>query len=336
MGNVKAKKFAVLGVIMAAILIVCIVATNSVNSKDEPSQKEEQLTIVTSFYPMYIATQNVVDGMENVKVVNLMAQQQGCLHDYQLTTDNMRTLENADVLIINGAGMEAFIDDVRKNYKDLTIIDSSEGIDLLTNEGEEHTHEEEHSHEDEHTSEEDHAHEDEHTHDHGEYNAHIWLDPIRYEKQVQNIADGLVKVYESGKDQIEANAAVYKKKVEEVNTELTSLKNFEYSDIILFHNSMEYITSKLDLHVAYCLNVDAESSLSAGKVAAVIEQIKEHDIKVLFSEVQFENSVADRIAEETGAKVYTFDSLVTGDTEKDAYIEGMRKNIKLFKEALYK
>lgn len=351
MKSLRAKKLMLLAAIMIVVTAGSTVLTKALNKNNDKGHGDG-LTIVTSFYPLYVATLNVTDGMSGVNVVNLMQNQQGCLHDYQLTTDNMRTLETADVLIINGAGMEAFLDDIKNNYPDLAIIDTSEGIDLLTVTGEVHDHDhdhdeedadhDDHDHEEEDADHDDHDHEeedadhDDHDHEHGEYNPHMWLDPERYQTQIANIAEGLATVDSAHAAQYASNAKAYEEKVEDIDHELKELPAFDYTNVILFHNSMEYLCQRLGINVSYCLNLDGESSLSAGEIATIIEEVKENDIKVLFSEEQYSDSVANRIGEETGANVYVFDSLVTGENSKDAYITGMKKNIELLKKALYK
>ena len=63
------------------------------------AQTNGQTTIVTSFYPMYVLTLNVTDGIDGVTVQNMAEQNVGCLHDYQLQTRDMVTLEGADALV---------------------------------------------------------------------------------------------------------------------------------------------------------------------------------------------------------------------------------------------
>lgn len=347
MKSLRTKKLLLLAAIMIVVTAGSAVLTKALNSNNDKGQDAE-FTIVTSFYPLYIAAQNVADGMEHIDVVNLMQNQQGCLHDYQLTTENMRTLEKADVLIINGAGMEAFLDDIKTSYPDLPIIDTSKGIDLIHVTGEVHDHD--HDHEDAHEEEAEHDHEEETDHDHeeeaeeghdhdheeSEYNPHMWLDPERYEKQVDTIAEGLATLDSANAARYASNAKAYNNQVAKINQELKALPAFDYNKVILFHNSMEYLCQALGIEVSYCLNLDGESSLSAGEIATIIEEVKENDIKVLFSEEQYSDSVANRIGEETGANVYVFDSLVTGVDDPDAYLTGMRNNIELLKKALYK
>ena len=111
---------------------------------DSPNEKKE-FNIVTSFYPMYIATSNIVDGVENIKLTNMTSPNVGCLHDYQLTTKDMNVLERADVFVINGGGMESFLEKAMSAYPEMKVVNASEGI-LEMHEEEEH---EEHDHHEE-------------------------------------------------------------------------------------------------------------------------------------------------------------------------------------------
>ena len=72
--------------------------------------------IVTSFYPMYIATLNIVDGIEGVTVINLTENQTGCIHDYQLTTQDMRDIAEANIAVINGGDLEEFMEEVLADH----------------------------------------------------------------------------------------------------------------------------------------------------------------------------------------------------------------------------
>ena len=111
------------------------------NSTADNGQKADgKFRIVTSFYPVYIATANITKGVDGVEVINMTKPQTGCLHDYQLTTDDMKTLDQADAFVANGAGMEAFLDKVINEHKNLKVIDASKDIELLQDEEGENPH----------------------------------------------------------------------------------------------------------------------------------------------------------------------------------------------------
>ena len=82
-------------------------------------------TVVTSFYPVWLMALNLTEGIDGITVANLAEPATGCLHDYTLQNSDMVTLSKADVLLINGAGMEAFLPVVTGAYPDLPVVDAS-------------------------------------------------------------------------------------------------------------------------------------------------------------------------------------------------------------------
>ena len=85
------------------------------------------LTVVTSFYPMYIAAENVTEGRTGLRLESLSEPQTGCLHDYQLTPEDMELLATADVFVANGGGIEEFLTDIAAQYPELIVGEASEG-----------------------------------------------------------------------------------------------------------------------------------------------------------------------------------------------------------------
>ena len=100
------------------VLLVCLAAaslglTGLYVSNQEKKEEAQELTVVTSFYPMYVATENVIGDCQGVTLQNLSEPQTGCLHDYQLTPEDMKLLSTADVFVVNGGGIEGFLTEVR-------------------------------------------------------------------------------------------------------------------------------------------------------------------------------------------------------------------------------
>ena len=144
------------------------------------------LTVVTSFYPVWLLTRSLTDGLDGITVRNLAAPETGCLHDYSLRPSDMAVLSRADALLINGAGMESFLPVVLDACPDLIVIDASEGVAML---GE--TDAEEIGEEDEEEEE--------------EGNPHFWLDPARASVMAENLASGLIRIAPEYEEQISAN-----------------------------------------------------------------------------------------------------------------------------------
>ena len=358
MKNKLITLFLIFAVVAAGAATVTKFTGNTNKEKDK-----EGFTVVTSFYPMYILTSNLTKDIPGVSVVNLTENQTGCLHDYQLTTQDMIELDSADLLVMNGGGMESFIEGVLTSYPELEVVEAGKGIQMLDNQSE-HNHEhiaeadedEDHDHEDheeyedhDHEDHEDHDHEDhnhedheheeenhDHHHDHGEYNAHVWMDMSNYLIQMQNVYEALSQMDPDHAREYEKNYKAYQEKVEEVKKEyeqeLTDVKN---RDVVIFHDAFAYLAKELGLDVVYTINLDSDTYLSAGEVKEIIDEVNRHQVKVLFTEEQYSDSIAESVAKETDASVYVIDSLVTGADDLDSYLKGMKYNLSVLKKALY-
>ena len=266
---------------------------------------------------MYVFTQNVARDVPGVRVVNMAAESVGCLHDYQLQTRDMVTLEGADALVINGGGMEQFMDKVIAQRPELPVINASDGIDMLCSE-------------DEH----DHGHGD-HDHDHGVYNAHGWLDPALAMRQVQNIADGLAAADSEHAEAYQQNAAAYKARLQALDAELSAqLAPLAGSAIVTFHEAFTYFADAYGLVVAGVIANDAGEEPSTRQIAQTCDLVKQRQVKALFVEPQYPTKSAETIARETGAQVFTLDPVVSGDGSPESYENAMRENARVLTEAL--
>ena len=282
--------------IVLTVIGIAIIAISISMSKDESEVgKDGKLTVVTSFYPMYIAALNITEGAD-INLKNLSEPQTGCLHDYQLTTEDVKLLSKADVFIINGGGMEEFLDDVVSNYPKLKVVDSSKGVDAL------------------------------------EDNAHMWMSIPCYIKQVENIATELVKLDPANADKYNANAQTYISKL----NELKSMENEvnKGSNVVLFSEAYEYVAKDYEMEVKSVLDLDEEKDISAKEVAETVDVIKKDNVPLIIAEKQYGEKMADIVKGETGVNVVYLDTIIRGDYNKDSYINAMRSNIELLKGAL--
>ena len=284
--------------LLIAIAVVSLSLTGIYVNQREKGEQEDTFRVVTSFYPMYIASMNIVDGVDNVVLENLSEPQTGCLHDYQLTPADMVLLSQADVFVVNGGGIENFLTEIAARYPNLTIINAGESVEML------------------------------------EDNAHAWMNPEDNQIQVSAIAEGLAEEDESHANAYLANADAYCEKVQNLIDEYSDLEQAAGQKVVLFHEAYEYITEEWGLEVAYILDLDEERQVSAGEAAEVVRAIKEEDAKVVLAEKRYGEEMAENMKREAGAKVVYLDTCVRGDYEKDAYLDAMESNLKLLKEAL--
>ncbi len=287
------------------------------------NKQSEECVFVTSFYPIYIIMMNLTEGAEGVELVNMAQNQTGCLHDFQLQSDDMKKIEQSTAFIINGAGMESFMNKVIEEAPNINVIDSSEGIELI--EDDDH-----HDHDHDDTDHEDHE-----DHEHGEKNAHIWVSITNYIKQVENITKGIEAADPSHAELYRANSKKYIEKLNSLKTEMhEELDNVKNKDIITFHEAFPYFAKEFGLNILAVINREPNSEPSVKELADTVELIRSTGTNCLFVEPQYPDTAAQTISKETGAKIYTLDPAVSGKAEKDSYINVMKENMKVLKEAL--
>ena len=380
------------GIMFLCILIVCTLAvmayehayehtagkagaagetSDASDSAKNTDEADDMLTVVTSFYPMYIATLNIVDGVEGVRLENLSEPQTGCLHDFQLTPEDMKLLSTADVFVINGGGIESFMSDVAKAYPKLDVVEACEDVALLSEDDADSDHDHDHDadaesdsdhdhdhdadaesdsdhdhdHEADTESDSDHDHDHEadaesdsaHDHDHGDENAHAWMSVPRYRTMVQTIASRLAEKDAKHADEYYANAKAYDAKLAVLEEKINSIKSLTNGqNIIIFHEAYAYVADDFSMNACYLLDLDEERSVSAGEIKQVIGAIKDDSVSVILAEELYGKSMGDTVSRETDVHVVYIDPLNRGEYDKDSYLDGMEHNIELIKEAFTK
>ncbi len=295
----------IVGILLASVLIsACGCRLNNEQKTTSQNQQAKPLQVVTSFLPMYIFTANLIDGIPDVSLTNMAAPDTGCLHDYRLLPGDLIKLESADLFIINGAGMEGFMADLADQEDDLTIIEASRGIALLTDVNK--------------TS-----------------NPHVWLSVKNAIRQVENISQGLQSADPAHAAAYAANERTYVAKLEKVEERYrTELAPLAGRRMITFHEAFPYLAAEYGLEIAAVIEREPGSEPTAAELAKTIELVLNEQIKALFAEPQYPVKVAETIARETGATVYTLDPIVTGKADKDTYALVMENNLQILVQAL--
>lgn len=245
-------------------------------------------------------------------VTRLVTEQVSCLHDYSLNVRQVKAAEAAQVVVISGAGLEDFLDDL---LLDVPTIDASQGISLLHSE-EGHEEEEHHHEEDGHHHEED---------------PHIWLSPENAQVMAKNICEGLSRQYPDYEDTFRAN-------LDELLSQLEALQSYgekqlsglQCRELIPFHDGFSYFAQAFHLTILESVEEESGSEASAKDLIHLTELVRTHDLPAIFTEVSGSDSAARVIARETGCKVYALDMAMSGDS----YFEAMYHNIDTIREAL--
>jgi zinc transport system substrate-binding protein len=325
------NKYLFVVIMLVSILVVSLgLTTIYISTSQETEEQEGTFTVVTSFYPMYIAAKNVIGDAEGVVLSNLSEPQTGCLHDYQLTPADMRLLSTADVFIINGGGIESFLSDVAEAYPNLVILEASGDVELLG----------ETSQADESAGDGngDAASDAPESNVHGDHeadaNAHAWMSVASYRTQVATIAEHLAQLDSAHAQLYQANAATYDGKLAELQEQQEILREeIEGEPVILFHEAYAYVAQDYGLNAVYCMDLDEERQVSAGEVADILSAIREDGVQYIFAEESYGKDMGDTVSRESDVRVLYLDTLNRGDGSADSYLNGMQANIQIIREA---
>lgn len=296
--------------------MVSAVFFSSCSKKESKDLSSGKTKISATFFPLYVMLLNITEGAD-VELSMLAPANTGCLHDYQLTTKDMKVIEECDILVVNGAGMEDFLDKALSIKKDSTVI-ASEGYDLLTEEGS------------------------------LQPNAHVWVSLEGAVYEVNKITQGLCALDAKSAELYKKNAESYVKKIKSLQTrmqsELTLLKG---RSVITFHEAFPYFAKEFSLNTIAVVEREPGTEPTARELKEIVSLIKsaalqnKGQIPLLFAEPQYSSSAAQIIAAETGLKVQELDPAVTiaedaasDEALKNSYLKTMEKNLAVLKSVL--
>ena len=244
-----------------------------------------------------------------ISVTRLVTEEVSCLHDYALNVRQVKAAEAAEVIVISGAGLEEFLDDILDGKQ---TIDASNGITRIC-------------------PEENHGHDHGHKGHHHEDDPHIWLSPANAKIMVQNICIGLCAQYP-------VYADVFADNLENILFQLDvlqaygeeSLADLQCREIITFHDGFAYFAESFGLTILEAVEEESGSEASAKELIHLIEKVEHHKLPAIFTEMNGSVSAADIISRETGTTCFALDMAMSGNS----YFDAMYHNIDTIKEAL--
>lgn len=260
------------------------------------AREAERYDVLASTAPVRAMTAALLEGT-GLNCGLVVTESVSCLHDYTLTVAQMEKIGQADVVVLNGLGLEEFMEDALRTAK--RTITASTGVDTLPGED-------------------------------GE-DPHIWLDPANCILMCKNIAAGLAEFYPDKQPLIEQNLSAVTAEYEAVQTYgEETLKALSCRELVTFHDGFSYFADSFDLTIAAAMEVEAGSEPSAKELEAIIALVESRQIPAVFYETNGVSGAAEVVAGETGCSVWTLDMAISnGD-----YFAAMRENIDIVKEAL--
>ena len=309
-----------LSAMLAAILLFLFAGCSSSSALD----KEESLHVLATTYPVYLFASAVTQDVEGVEVTLLVNSQTSCLHDYTLTVTDMKAIERADVIVMNGVGLEDFMSDALAQSEAM-VIDCSEGIDLLP--ALEHAGHDGHDHEE-------------------EYDPHIWMDPGRAARMVENIGSGLALAdpghAQSYTEQAQSASFLLQNRKSVLRDGIASDQpdmQLPHRELITFHDGFQYFADAFDLTILKAIEEEEGSEASAADIREIVSLIGEYRLPAIFTEKNGSDFTAQAISREPGIQVHTLDMLMSGPTggsesPLSLYDEAITANIRTIINAL--
>lgn len=295
------RKWWIFAIAIILIAIVVVGIANSITSnKDNEQTQTEKFKIVTSFYPIYGMVANLTQNAQNVELTNMTETNVGCLHDYTLTTADMKKIEDADALIQNGLGLEEFMDKIIQTYPDLKIINSSEQVTNILTENEQN-------------------------------NPHIWTSIQNYKQQVQTIAQKLIEYNPENTYIYQTNCQQYLQKLQELQNNYKEQVNLKGQKAICLNEALTYLAEELEMDVTTVQTNHEESTLSADSLKDLISKMQNENIQIILIDKEDNTQNAETLANETGAKIYKLDSAMSGSGKLDDYYLSMQNNLEILK-----
>ena len=313
------------------------------------SAANADVSVVTSIKPVHSLVSGVMQGVGSPTVIIEGA---GSPHTYSLKPSQAKELQDADLVFWMGDELETFLEgpiqNIAKNAKSIKLIDSHGLKKIKFREGGMFDEHDDHDDHDDHDKEknakddhDDHGHDkhakDDHDdHGHGEFDPHVWLDPINAKAVVHEIEEALVKADPKNAKKYEANAVRMAEKLDQLVTELrVQLQPVQGKGFIVFHDAYQYFEQRFGVAAIGSITVSPEVMPGAERVKDLREKIRDLRATCVFSEPQFEPKLVRTLVDGTGAQTGVLDPLGSSLTKgPDLYFELLREMARSLKECL--
>jgi zinc/manganese transport system substrate-binding protein len=284
-----------------------------------PAHAQEKIRILASFSILGDLVREV--GGDRVEVSTLVGPNAD-LHNFQPTPAHAKAVAGAQLVVINGLGLEGWADRLVKsaNYKGARLV-ATKGVKALTAETDGHGHNHKHKHSD-------------------RYDPHAWQEVANVKIYVANIRDALIAADAAGKETYTKNASAYLVKLEALEGEIKQLfagLSEKERRVITSHDAFHYFGDAYGIEFLAAQAAGGDTQPSARDVARLIQQIRKEGVKAIFVENISSPRIIEQIAKETNAKIggtlYS-DALSDASGPAPTYLDMIRHNARTIAAAL--
>ena len=334
--------------ILVAILIVLLAGFAIFKSGENKKRDTNKIQVVASNFASYDFLRAIIGENENVELTFLLGPGKDA-HSYEPTSQDLVTIQNADLFVYVGGEMEQWADKVldsldTKNTKIICIADSVDTIEEQEIDGaEEHEHEHEHDEDENENEGEQHEHEHEHEHEEGAFDEHIWTSPSNAIKMVNSLEKAMEEIDGNNAKKYKENADKYIAQIKDVDSKIQEIVDNKVRDRLIFADKMpmQYFIDYYDLEVSAAFSgCSTETEPSAKTIAYLLNKVKTDKIPVVLYIELNNGKVAKTIAEEVGngceaMQIQTLHNVSLDDFNKgETWVSLMTRNLVVLKKAL--
>ncbi|WP_038022902.1 zinc ABC transporter substrate-binding protein AdcA [Tetragenococcus muriaticus] len=279
------------------------------------NEQDESLQIMTTFYPMYDFTENIVGDEGDVELLVPSGNEP---HDYEPSARDIAEITESDAFVYHNENMETWVPEASEGWQENepAVIEGTEGITLMPGDEEEHDHDHDHG-------EEGHSH---------EFDPHTWVSPQMAVKEVESIKDQLVELYPERQEAFETNAENYISQLEDLDDDYTeTLESAQQKSFVTQHAAFGYLALDYDLNQVPIAGLSPDQEPSPSRLAELKEYVSDNDINYIYFEENANDKIARTLVDETGVELEVLNPLESLTDEQmdngEDYISVMEDNL---------
>ena len=298
-----------------------------------------EIKVVTSIKPIHSLASYLMDGIGKP---GLIVDGYASPHSFSMKPSHAKMLQNADIVFWVGEGMENFLkkplSSIAKKAEKIELMEVKE-LNILKfrerNIFDEHNHDDHDDHAKKEDDHDDHDHddhakkEDDHEgHAHGEYDSHIWLDPMNAKIILNEMAEHLIENDTENASKYKNNLKKALKDIDTLTIQVMTELNKSVSSIV-FHDAYQYFEQRFNVNILGAFTVNPDVMPGAEQLAEIREIIEHDKVACVFSEPQFNPNIINAVAKDMKIKTGVLDPLgATLDPGKNLYFD-LIKNMSL-------
>lgn len=316
-------------------------------SNEEGGATEEtsdQLTVYASTFALKSFAEEI--GGDRVRV-EMVIPPGADPHTYEPTSKQMTDIAEADLFLTVGHDLEPYVESMEKSLanENVMFVKTAEDVTLLSAEDtvhvhgdDEHGHEEdEHGHEEDEHAEEEAGHSEDDGHNHGQYDPHVWLDPMNAVSMAEAVEAAFSEQAPDYKDEFADRLSAFKEEADTLDAELKAAVDAgSKSELLVTHAAYGYLAERYGFDQLPITGLTPSEEPSQQALKRVIEEAQLHDLKYIAFEDTVTPKVAQVVQNEIGAETVTIYNLesVTKEQMDKSYFDLMRENVKALETAL--